>query len=804
MAGDLCNLCYYAEDDIEIMDKTIAVQTKNRKRIPLKQKSWKYLRDVNNLEISSLNRTALADGKRKFTYGLMFREWERYASVFSALGMTGEKHARVGLLGSTSAEAIFAIYGLNMVGAEISLVSSWTAFNFTRVKETVVKEELTDIILTDDLVQQDLVKELLLDRKELGLRHVIILHVPISGPATIPMLTAAQEAKYGFVKTIYHPICMETLLAAYGNHPVHYASQKTTEAAFILHTSGTTSGVGTPVPLSDSALNAAVARFMMMKDISLPYDHLVTSMIVDLSNSYGIIDQVHLPFAMGGTVIVVPFGMLNPWFYKAVSSYRISFLFTINSMIERWMKLPEDTGFDFSSLKFVALGGAAVSAAEKRRYHDFIEAHGGKDVTILNGYGLSELGAACCLSTPDLDDEFIGYPMPGIDVRLCDDETGRFFSPRGKTSEGVLYLSSQSMASPTLDGEEVIKVQMIGQKPYVCTNDFVRVDADGKITYLGRANRFFLREEGRKYESGRVEAEFSRLAPIQNCGIVLVFHKQSHESVPMLCVKTLDGAGDPKDVTIQALRQVFIEEKTLPEEYVPYQVMLAETLPMNANGKVDLFKLNRGQVSGEKFTVEQIRENGQLSDFELSPCEEGPSDIVQQAFDEISDGMRESLSTNKFMELLKKESPTMSDYSEALLGNIDSMYQMHQQAVKNTFSMISQAFPFFSQFRPALTPELDAMRDMMPDIENIMPEMQEMAQNMQDMMTHAPVLMEGITEAMMPVFQKQQAQMLSSMNKINQMGFEMSKRFYEYNNEMAKMWFGWGRRSSDTESDDEE
>ena len=770
----------------------------SRREVNANQRAWKYIRDLNEVTAGDLNKTAIIDGNKEYTYGQMFREWERHASVFSALGMTEMEHARVGILGSPSAETIFAFYGLNMVGAEISLVSSWTAFNFTRVKDSIVMEKLTDIILTDDLVQQDLVRELLLNRKELGLRHVIILHVPIAGPATIPMLTAAQEAKYALVKTLYHPICMETLLAAYGNHPVHYASQELSQTAFILHTSGTTSGVGTPVPLSDSALNEAVARFLMVKDLSLP-EHLVTSMIVDLSNSYGIITQVHLPFAVGGTVAVVPFGMLNPWFYKAVSAYRISFLFTINSMFERWMRLPEDTVFDFSSLKFVALGGAAVSAAEKRRYHEFIEAHGGKDVTILNGYGLSELGAACCLSSPDLDDEAIGYPMPGIDVRLCDDETGSFFSPEGETSEGVLYLSSKSMATPTLDGEEVIKVQMIDQKPYVCTNDFVRVDEDGKITYLGRANRFFLREEGRKYESGRVEAEFSRLASIENCGIVPVFHKQSHESVPMLCVKTLDDAGDPKDVIVQALKQVFIDEKTLPEEYVPLQVMLAEKLPLNANGKVDLFQLNRGMVDGEKYSVEPVYENDQLTDFELAPVEEGPSDIVQMAIDEISDGMRESMSTNKFMEILRKESPSTSDISEALVGNLDSMNQMYQQSMRNTFSMMGQTFPWFSQFTPPQTPEMVSIREMMSDAEAVMPDMQTIAQDMQEMMANAPSMMRGMAQAMLPMFHQQHVQMLSNMGKMNQIAFDATKRLHEQNGEIVKEWFAMAMKMTGAE-----
>ena len=777
--------------------------TTSRRKVAQDQRAWKYIRALNELTPSDLNKTAIIDGTKEYTYGLMIREWERYASVFTALGMTEEEHARVGVMGSTCTETIFAFYGLNMVGAEVSVVQSYSAFNFERIEWTITSEKMTDFILTDDLAQQDLVRELLMKRKELGLRHVIIMHVPVAGPTALPMLTAAQEAKYAALKALYRPICMESLLAAYGKHPVHYACQEPSETAFILHTSGTTSGTGKPIPLTDKALNGSVACFMKLKDLSLP-DQLVTSMMVDLSNAYGIIDQVHLPFAMGGTVIVVPAGLLNPLFYKAISTYRISFLFSVNSMIERWMKMPEDTEFDFSSLKFVALGGMAVSAAEKRRYHDFIEAHGGEGVTILNGYGLSELGGACCLSTPDVDDESIGYPLPGIDVKLYDDEAGSFLKLGDETVEGVLYMSGKSMATRQLDGEDVIKVEMVGRKPYVCSNDLVRMEPDGKITYLGRANRFFLGEEGRKYESGRVETEFNRLASIESCAIVPVFHKMTHESLPMLCVKVLDEAGEPKEAIIQALRQVFIDEKTLPEEYVPFRVLLAEELPHNINGKVDLFQLNRGRVSGDMYAVEQLREGERLSGFELILCEEGPTDVVDMIIDNMSADIKSNSPANRLISMLKNGAPTMSDYREAISGYADLMNQMQQQMMGNALSRMGQMFPWFEQLAPSQTPEMAIIKEMVPDAESMMPEMQDMMKDAQGMMLDAPTMMRSMTQAVLPMFHEHQSQMMSHMSKLNQMAFDMSRRFYEHNRDMTEAWFDTVLRIADSGSDDEE
>ena len=396
-------------ETISIYDATTA-----KREVPQEQKAWKYIRDVCSVNEGDLDKTAIIDGNRKFTYKRMFREWERYASVFTALNMTDKQNARVGLLGSTCAEVTFAFYGLNMVGAQCSMVASWSAFNFVRIEETIRQERLTDFIITDDLAQPDLIGELVSKRKELGLRNVIVLHVVMGGATAMPVMTAAQELKNAAIKALYWPICMETLLMRYGNRPVYYAKHDVDDNALIMHTTGTTSGTGKPVPMSDSALNAVDVSFMNLKSLSLPFDHLVTATLLDLSNSYGIINQVHLPFAMGATLVTIPLGFINPWFHKAIEANRISFLFSASYMFDRWLKMPEDTEFDFSSLKFVALGGTAVSVAEKKRYNEFLEAHGGKNVAIINGYGLSELGGACALPTADLDDDTIGYALPGM------------------------------------------------------------------------------------------------------------------------------------------------------------------------------------------------------------------------------------------------------------------------------------------------------------------------------------------------------------------------------------------------------
>lgn len=665
-------------------DNTPVISPSAGARVKQNQKAWRYLRTIAGMSNETLNRLAIRDGVHDYTYGLMFREWERYASVFSALGMTQENAARVGILGSDATEVIFACYGLNMVGAQVSILSSLSSLRTERVMNTIRDEAITDFIVTDDLAQPNLVTELLARKDELGLRNVILLHVTVGGPAVNKALVVAHETKYRYLKSWFAPICMDTLLARHGNHPVRYAPDEVDDAAFIIHTSGTTSGMGKPIPLSDRAFNAVGTCFFKLQGYDvLPWDDPVCGVAVDLSNAYGIVNQVHLPLAMGATLVVVPGGILNPSFHKAIPEFGMTLLFCVSAMIEHWISMSSCDRLDLASLRCIVMGGAAVSARDKRRYHEFLAEHGAGDVALLNGYGISELGGACCLSSTDLDDESIGHLLPGFDLRLYDEDAERFLRPKDLPAEGVLYLSSPTVATPTLDGREVVEAEALARKPFVSTNDLVRVDEDGRITYLGRANRFFVGEDGVKYESGRVETEISRQSGIESCGIVPFYHKWTHQTLPMLCVKTLDDSAPATDVVREALLQAFKVEKTLEEHNIPQRVMIVAELPRNANGKVDLHQISQGAVSGETYEVRVKRLLDQVVDFKLVPLKEEESDMIKVALGAIAQDMKDSI---PFIGKDSKEGNGMNQNMNPL-NAFNAMNQMGSQAMGMLFSM---------------------------------------------------------------------------------------------------------------------
>ena len=696
------------------------------------------------------------DGAERYTYGDMFRAWERYAAVFSALNMTGDNHARVGILGSPSAEVIFAFYGLNMVGAEVSLISVSCAFNHRQILQTIQNEKLTDFILTDDFAQPDLIMELLSRKEALGLHNVLLQHIPVCGCTVNPAVTAAQNQKYLYLQQWLLPICMDTLLTVHAGHPIAYAPEESRETSIIVHTSGTTSGTGKPIPLSDAALNSVGVSYDRMESFRHLKEGLVCGVTVDLGSSYGIVNQIHAPLCVGGALVTVPGNAFNPALFKAVPEYGVTLLFCNEAILELWMKQTPLAAMDFSPLRCVVLGGSSVSSAAKHRLHEFLCEHGGKDILLINGYGLSELSGACILSTPELNDESIGYAMPGVEFCLYDEDSDTFRSMEELPASGVLYLRSDAMTCGRLDDQVIVKTEMVFGREYVCSNDYVSVDDTGKITYLGRANRYFINNDGIKYEAGRVETEIARQTGIESCGVVPVYVHILHDNIPMLCVQPVAHDGTAPEVIRQALTKVFAVDRTLAPDQLPHRAMIVDELPRNANGKIDVFRIQRGEVSGRQYKIEAIKRRGRISGILLAPTEDNGNDLLQNVMRSIAKDMMENSAPFRYFNHSKTEDTEMNQNNSPF-----TFFNSMNQARAYMMNMMKNMAPGGQQGQGWFFPP---MMFGMPQAQQ-MPQMQQQMQQMMAMYMNQMYLM---TKQMMETMYSQNMQMLDKLNEMVQ------------------------------------
>ncbi|MBR0409437.1 MAG: acyl--CoA ligase [Eubacterium sp.] len=599
------------------------------------QKSWKYLVELNSSTADQLDSIALIDGSRKYTYRQMFRNWEYYAEVFSALGMTREKGSRVGILAGIGAEPLLSFYALNMTGASVSMIPFFAALNEKMLENMIREEGITDLLVSDAITGimgtvapfPVFLKKFLEKKEELGLSNIIVLHVPVEGRFADKRLSVESRWIHEQLRDMPGIFLMEDLLCEYEASPIYYDSDTSGECSLIIHTSGTSDGIPKPVPFTDRQVNAAVNRFMHMEMTRELRGCAVSLQLIEMAGSYAIFDMVHLPLAYGGTVILLPQGLETPLLYKAIGEYRVNTLFISSLLIDKWMELPDYKAPDLSSLKLIAVGGSYLSADKKKTYNEWIRQRGAR-VRIINGYGLTETGAACILAPVDREDDAIGYPMPGVQVRIFDEEEEKFYKPEDGPRTGGLYIACDSLSSGRIGDKVYFEPTMIDGVPYYCTYDLVKVDQDGCLTAMGRMNRFFVNEKGVRFDSGLVEIAMTSRPGIRECGVVPAYKKQIHDTVPVLYLMTDSKGKESVRKVKEAICHVFITEELGSSMSLPDAVVITREIPYNAAGKVDSHEIAKGNVKGDRFKVIPIYRKDKLADIRLLPArDEGLPDF---------------------------------------------------------------------------------------------------------------------------------------------------------------------------------
>ena len=590
----------------------------------IRQPCWSFIRELNSLSDERLDSIAIQDGYRQYTYRQMFRYWERYAEAFSAMNITGKKRSRVGLIGTPLTETVFAFYGLNMTGASVSLIYHFDLYDDKQIQSMIEREGITDLLISELFAFPRLMKHLLRDRELLGLRNIIVLGSPMGGEYAIPALEFVRNTNREMFSELDGALLMEDLLKEHEAFPISYGKEKSSEGSVILHTTGTVSGMHKPIPMSDQAINAAVACIMeSMKtydDFKKAPKHMVTCLTLNMSWVYAMVDMLHIPLGLGMEIVCVPVGGTNPRYADAIEQYGVNILFSSKSILDSWLKSMPD--IDLSKLKFMFMGGTYISPEYKQKFNDYLRGCG-SSARVINGYGLSELGGVCTISPSSREDDAIGFLLPGFRAVIYVEEEDSYYDIADGPRTGVLLLSSPTMSSGRLGNTVFFELEKIDDEEYFNTNDLVRVNEDGSLTCIGRSNKFFVNNAGVRFDAGLVENAVSSQPGIVACGVVPELHKTLHDNIPVLYAQT-GGSGAAALATLRkALIQVFIKDDMLADTNMPGQCVLTDSIPLNSSGKVDSRILASGSVTGQRFSVKSVKVDGRIQDILLIQAAEG-------------------------------------------------------------------------------------------------------------------------------------------------------------------------------------
>ena len=160
---------------------------------------------------------------------------------------------------------------------------------------------------------------------------------------------------------------------------------------------------------------------------------------------------------------------------------------------------PKD--YDLSFLKYVFLGGEAMSPSLMHKYRELAKKFGIQ--YIINGYGMTETGSMSGVSRKDnenLDDVNI-FPLPFIKYRIVDEKTGEIL---GNNQRGILQVDSPCRTAGYLEEEK--NKELFTEDGWINTEDIaVRFD-DGSYRVFGRSNDYFI-NQGKKYYMFDIESE---------------------------------------------------------------------------------------------------------------------------------------------------------------------------------------------------------------------------------------------------------------------------------------------------------
>jgi acyl-CoA synthetase (AMP-forming)/AMP-acid ligase II len=237
------------------------------------------------------------------------------------------------------------------------------------------------------------------------------------------------------------------------------------------------------------------------------------------------------------------------------------------SLVPAALRMVLDADFDrddFSSVRSVISGTAPLSPDDADAFY---EKYG---VPVLISYAATEFGGG--VAGWNLADHeryweekrgSVGRAHAGCELRVVDEETGE---PLGPDQEGLL---------------EVKALQIDGGSNWTHTTDVARLDADGFLWILGRADQAIIRGGFKVLPDtvrGAIEGDPRVLG-----AAVIGRDDERLGSVPVAAVELRPGAGP-----VSADDLLHSASKVLARYELPDELKVVESLPRTASGKVDL------------------------------------------------------------------------------------------------------------------------------------------------------------------------------------------------------------------------
>ncbi|RMG72607.1 MAG: bifunctional acyl-ACP--phospholipid O-acyltransferase/long-chain-fatty-acid--ACP ligase [Nitrospirae bacterium] len=288
----------------------------------------------------------------------------------------------------------------------------------------------------------------------------------------------------------------------------------------------------------------------------LPYFHV-----------FGLTVTLWAPLYHGMTIITYPTPLEYKRIVEIIRERSPSILVGTPAFLNGYLRMSSPG--DFQSIRIAVTGADKCPDALRET---FKKKHG---IELLEGYGTTETSPVISVNRPEANKPgSVGLPIPGVEVRIEDYETGQSCPP-GKV--GRILVKGPNVMKGYLDDLEETSMRI--RQGWYDTGDMGYLDEDGFLWHAGRLKRF-VKIGGEMVSLVRVEDVLQRLLP---------------EGVECCVVDVPDakkGARIIAAITREINEKKVLKEmsKELPNIALPREFLVIEDLPKMGSGKIDFRK----------------------------------------------------------------------------------------------------------------------------------------------------------------------------------------------------------------------
>ena len=530
-----------------------------------------------NMRLKNLgnqDRLALKYFGMKLTYGDLFKKVDEIEKSYLECGVKPGDIITLAL--PNIPENLVSFYALNKIGAIVNFID-------LRLKG----HKLVDAINSTDS-RFILATDLFLDNLNEVVDQTHLEKVVVCSPFdSIPVLGNVLKA------TKKKPVMVDNRYMKWkqfeklGKNSTIESEYKPTyeDVACILHTSGTT-GKPKGVQLTNRVF-IEMASQVHYSGLKQEAGGVFLSQVPPFL-AYNILSASNNPLTMGLTIDMLP-DYKPDEFGKNILKHKPQHVIAGPADWNNFYNYPKTAKSDLSFLVSAISGSDKIDEVKKSEINDLLHSRGCPE-HIMEGYGMTEVGAAAVLNLPNKTvPDSVGVPLRNVNICIYDNDKQEEL---GYDQIGEICFSGPIAMNGYYKNDEETKNIMRIHEDGTCwihSGDLGYITNEGVLFIKGRIKRIIVNSEGFKISPLDLEKVITSTGLVEGCCVTGVKDRQVGRGCIPVANIVLKENVENVDAVIEAISQRCKSE--LGDRYQPSDYLIQEELPLTDVGKVDYRKL---------------------------------------------------------------------------------------------------------------------------------------------------------------------------------------------------------------------